>query len=62
MVVEDDPTIASLIEFVLRGAGYQTFLVATAGEALTLVETSCIDLVILDWMLPDIQACRFALI
>ncbi len=58
MVVEDDPTIASLIEFVLRGAGYQTLLATTAGEALTLVETSCIDLVILDWMLPDIPGVQ----
>ncbi len=60
MVVEDDPTIASLIELVLRGAGYQTLLAATAADALTLIETSDIDLVILDWMLPDtpgVQIC-----
>ncbi|MDW8231869.1 MAG: response regulator [Roseiflexaceae bacterium] len=58
MVVEDDPTIASLIEFVLRGAGYQTLLAATASDALTLIETSASDLVILDWMLPDIPGVQ----
>lgn len=60
MVVEDDPTIASLIELVLRGAGYQTLLATTAADALTLIETGDIDLVILDWMLPDtpgVQIC-----
>lgn len=58
MVVEDDPTIASLIKFVLRGAGYRTLLVATAADALTLIETGDIDLVILDWMLPDIPGVQ----
>ncbi|MDW8215497.1 MAG: response regulator, partial [Roseiflexaceae bacterium] len=58
MVVEDDPTIASLIEFVLRGAGYQALLATTASDALALIEASCIDLVILDWMLPDIPGVQ----
>ncbi len=62
MVVEDDPTIASLIEFVLRGAGYQTLLAATATDALTLIETSDIALVILDWMLPDIPGVQICMV
>ncbi len=58
MVVEDDPTIASLVEYVLRGAGYQSLLAATAADALALIETGDIDLVILDWMLPDIPGVQ----
>jgi signal transduction histidine kinase len=61
MVVEDDPTIAGLIEFVLRGAGYRTLLTATATEALACIETGDIDLVILDWMLPDIPGVQICL-
>ncbi|MGQ9827001.1 MAG: hybrid sensor histidine kinase/response regulator [Roseiflexus sp.] len=53
LIVEDDPTIASLVGIVLREAGYQTFHAETAADALRAVETNTFDLVVLDWMLPD---------
>lgn len=60
LVVEDDPTVANLIDLILRESGYRVLLTATAAGALTLVERNHIDLVILDWMLPDtpgVQIC-----
>lgn len=60
LIVEDDPTIASLVGIVLREAGYQTFRVETAADALQIAETNAFDLVVLDWMLPDtpgVQIC-----
>ncbi len=60
LIVEDDPTIASLVGIVLREAGYQAFHAGTAADALQLAETNAFDLVVLDWMLPDtpgVQIC-----
>ena len=60
LIVEDDPTIASLVGIVLREAGYRTFHADTAADALRLAETNPFDLVVLDWMLPDtpgVQIC-----
>lgn len=53
LVVEDDPHISDLIVFLLQDAGYQTVTANTAAKAYRLVETIDLDLVILDWMLPD---------
>lgn len=53
LVVEDDPHISDLIGFLLRDAGYETKTAANAAQARALVEAHDLDLVILDWMLPD---------
>lgn len=61
LVVEDDPHISDLIAFLLQDAGYQTETASNAGRARMLIEQRDIDLVILDWMLPDIpgdKLCR----
>lgn len=53
LVVEDDPHISELIVFLLQDAGYRTVTANTAAKAHQLVEEINLDLVILDWMLPD---------
>ena len=53
LVVEDDPHIADLIMFLLQDAGYQTRPANTAAKARVAVDAGNLDLVILDWMLPD---------
>lgn len=61
LVVEDDPHISDLIVFLLRDAGYKTVTANTAAKAQRLVEEIDPDLVILDWMLPDMsgdKVCR----
>lgn len=60
LVVEDDPAIAELVHIVLREAGYYVLFAPTAAEALASIEATDIDMVVLDWMLPDtpgIQIC-----
>lgn len=61
LIVEDEPPQAELLQYNLEKAGFQT-LTATDGEmALRLVEEEEPDLVLLDWMLPEIsgiEICR----
>lgn len=61
LVVEDDPSLASLIAELLEEAECTIHTTGTGAEALALVDTGMLDLVILDWMLPDMpgdQLCR----
>ncbi|HET9223230.1 MAG TPA: response regulator, partial [Roseiflexaceae bacterium] len=61
LVVEDEPHIAILIGMLLEEAGYRVTTVGSGAAALAQVEKGQPDLVILDWMLPDVQGvnlCR----
>ena len=59
LVVEDDANLALLLAYNLEAEGYVVDSVGHGDEAeLRLVE-SAPDLVILDWMLPDVSASRF---
>jgi len=61
LVIEDDPYISKLIEMLLEEVSYQALLAGSAAEGFALIERHNPDLVILDWMLPDLpgdQVCR----
>ena len=58
LVVEDDFHIAKLISVLLRDAGYEVITVSTAKSAFAQLEKTAIDLVVLDWMLPDMPGDR----
>lgn len=61
LIVEDEPSIADTLLFVLQGEGFSVTWKTLAGEALTLLQTTPIDLVIMDVGLPDItgfEACK----
>lgn len=58
LVIEDDPHIADLIIFLLQNAGYQTVSATNAAQAHAIAEVQALDLVILDWMLPDVPGDR----
>ncbi|HRC75049.1 MAG TPA: response regulator [Kouleothrix sp.] len=58
LVVEDDYHISKLITVLLQDAEYETLVANTASRALALLETDQPDLVILDWMLPDMPGDR----
>jgi DNA-binding response OmpR family regulator len=61
LVVEDDVHISKLIAVLLDEAEYDVLTAGTAKDALAQIEAAEPDLVILDWMLPDMpgdQLCR----
>lgn len=61
LIVEDEVAIADALLFALSSEGFAAQRVALAGEALALLRTGDIDLVILDVGLPDMsgfEACK----
>ena len=60
-VVEDEQAIARLISLHLQSAGYEPKLYETGDEFLRSLRGDVPDLVLLDWMLPDlsgVDVCR----
>lgn len=61
LVVEDDPSLAGLLEFRFKAEGYDVTVTPDGDEALLLAEEQCPDLVVLDWMIEGtsgIEVCR----
>ena len=60
-IVEDEPAQVELLSYNLAAEDYKTVVAETGHLALDLVEETNPDLVILEWMLPDISGidvCR----
>lgn len=55
LVVDDEKEIADLLEVYLKNDGYQVYKFYTGMEALKCIETTKIDLAVLDVMLPDVD-------
>jgi two-component system, OmpR family, response regulator len=55
LVVDDEPSIVDAVSTALRYEGYQVTEASTGREALEAVAIGSPDLVVLDWMLPDIE-------
>lgn len=61
LIVEDEPSIADTLVFVLQAEGFTTVWKTLAHQALALLTNTEIDLVIMDVGLPDItgfEACK----
>jgi len=61
LVVEDDPDLLNLIGMALTSRGYQVQKCSGGDEALGMLRVYKFDLIILDWMMPDItgvEVCR----
>lgn len=54
-IVEDEPSIAEVVELYLRRAGYQVLTILDGNAALKQLETRLPDLVVLDIMLPGVD-------
>lgn len=55
LVVDDEPSIVDAVSTALRYEGYEVDEAATGREALEAVARNEPDLVVLDWMLPDLE-------
>ncbi|MDV6343388.1 phosphate regulon transcriptional regulator PhoB [Nitrosomonas sp. Is37] len=60
LIVEDEPAIQELISYNLRTAGYVVLCARSAEEAKDMVNDVLPDLVLLDWMLPNMSGIEFA--
>lgn len=61
LVADDEPSIVTAVEFLLRREGYEVDIARDGGEALALIEASPPDLVVLDVMMPQksgYEVCR----
>jgi DNA-binding response OmpR family regulator len=61
LVLEDDPKIARFVAQVLREEGYAVDLCTTGADALRLAEIGAHSLIVLDWVVPDVDGlavCR----
>jgi len=55
LIVDDEPSIVTLVKFNLEKAGYKTYIANNGKLALELAQTEDIDLIVLDVMLPEID-------
>jgi len=53
LIVEDDEEIQEMLDYSLKKEGYTLHIAYNVKDAWALVESKAIDLVLLDWMLPD---------
>jgi two-component system phosphate regulon response regulator PhoB len=61
LVVEDEDSLATLLQYNLQKEGYDIAVAGDGEEALMLVDERLPDLIVLDWMLPKvsgIEVCR----
>ena len=59
MIVEDDLNIRKLMKKVLSTAGYDTIEAANGLEALDLLDSAHVDLIVLDVMMPEMDGFAF---
>ena len=61
LIVEDDSSLSELLSYNFNSAGFKTSRVSDGEEALPTILSEYPDLIILDWMLPNlsgIEICR----
>jgi two-component system phosphate regulon response regulator PhoB len=61
MVVEDEESLATLLQYNLDKEGYRVGAAGDGEEALMMIDEQAPDLVVLDWMLPKVsgvEVCR----
>ncbi|MEX2583154.1 MAG: response regulator [Gemmatimonadota bacterium] len=61
LLAEDDPAAAEMLEMLLRRVGYDVLIAPDGAAALRMVEDSPPDVLLLDWMLPEVtglEVCR----
>lgn len=59
LVVEDEPAIRELIGFACESSGYDVLRAGTVREASELLAQNRVNLILLDWMLPDLSGLQW---
>ena len=60
LVIEDDAAVVTLLEYNLRAENYEVVTASTAEDGKLLLAEDLFDLIILDWMLPDMSGIELA--
>ena len=55
LVVEDDAALSTLLRYNLQSAGYEVVTAMSAEDGRSQLESDLFDLLILDWMLPEMS-------
>ncbi|HXQ11563.1 MAG TPA: phosphate regulon transcriptional regulator PhoB [Caulobacteraceae bacterium] len=61
LVVEDEDALSALLQYNLDKEGYQVTVAADGEDALVVIDEAQPDLIVLDWMLPQVsgvEVCR----
>lgn len=61
LVIEDEPAQREVLSYNLEAEGFRTLSAESGDEALILVDEEAPDIIVLDWMLPNvtgIEVCR----
>ena len=61
LVVDDEPSIVDAVATALRYEGYEVDEAVTGRQALSAVASQEPDLIVLDWMLPDLEGIEVGL-
>ena len=59
LVLDDDPHIVRTLEIMLRGDAHEVFTAGTAEHALELLQTTTVDLALVDLQLPGMSGTEF---
>lgn len=59
LVVEDEPAIRELISFACQTENYQVIRCGSVAEGRQVLSTQTVDLILLDWMLPDLSGLKW---
>jgi len=59
LVVDDSPTIRKVVGAILEARAYQALLAADGQDALDLLATEKVDLVLLDFVMPRMNGYQF---
>ncbi len=60
LVVDDEPAVAQVIELMLRFEGHEVEIVTSGADALTALEYSAFDVIVLDYAMPDMNGDELA--
>jgi CheY-like chemotaxis protein len=61
LVIDDDPGILRMIEFMLDGSGYQCLSFGNAGEGLAMLDHMAVHLILTDIIMPEMEGIELIL-